>query len=168
MNITALQNLYQQYSFLEPSEAGREGEAVTGAITQWLSAKGEIEALIKRTYELPAKWYFIVAKPFDRAYEKDPSWYLTKGIESIRRKVGKCHVAFLTREVNAAKVHVNALICKDELSIVDGQNTNKYKLHVSELSDISERRRVLDYISKEATTRTFIKYLDYVLSASQR
>ncbi len=156
-----IQKLYQNYSFIETHE-GVGGEAVAGAITQWLTHRAHLYSTIKRTYENPAKWYFIVAKPFNKPYEKDPSWYLTKGLDAIRKKCGKTQFALFTRETDAAKVHINGLIVSDSLPFSDGYNTNKYKISVSALSGIDDRRRILDYITKESLDRTFIKYLDYL------
>lgn len=162
-----IQDLYQEYAFINPSGAAERPEEIpeefTGAATQWDIHQSAMYTVIGRTYDNPKKWYFVVAKPFNDAYAKHFAWYEHKGLDAIKKKIGKADVIIGTKEIKAAKVHVNFLVCCDSLPFEDGCNTRKYKLAVYELAHIGDRERVLAYILKESEDRTFVQYSDYVL-----
>lgn len=139
-----------------PSEAGKCTGGELGAITKWPP--------LQRTYE-NSKWYFIVFKPYNKPYLKDPEWYQHKAVDKARdwcRK--KCHDYYVTREILATKTHSNALVVSslDLLEKYHGKSCyNKYKMHVSELPNMGDRMRVLDYITKESKDRPYKLYADY-------
>lgn len=156
-----IQSKFTEYAFIdEASEAVSEGKAVAGALTY----RQQMLALISRTYEKPFQWYFIVAKPYNRSYEKDTDWYQSKGINCVRRhlsKISECLI--ITRELLAEKTHINLIVCSS-LPMLDRHESdlcNKYKLHVQQLCTQNDRYNVLDYITKEANKRPYIKYQDY-------
>lgn len=116
-----------------------------------------------RTYE-GQQCYFMVFKPFNKTYLKDPDWYRIKGLDAIRKSINP-NAYFITREIKATKVHIN-MLCYDtrDLSKLDGRNRlNKYRVHVTQLKDKGDRERVLNYITKEAREREYIKYSDYLI-----
>lgn len=157
-----MHELYQDYAFIDPpvvpSGAGSvPATGLAGAMTY-----------INRTYE-EGKWYFIVFKPFDRAYEKNPIWYLTRGLEKCSNYILNPQFAMYTREKQAKKVHINGLLCsRIDLSSVQGKNyCNKYKIHIDELETLGDRRRVLEYICKEESTdNTWSPFIDYRMKLS--
>lgn len=156
---------YKNYAFIyDPiidcsSEAGGEGEAGAGAMTYM----HDMNDIINRSYEEPFKWYFIVYKPYDRAYEKQPDWFQARGIDRVRKSL-KSPAYILTRELLATKTHINVLMASCDPPLDNTDLCNKYKLHVSELPTLGDRQRVLHYITKENTSRPFVKYQDYILS----
>lgn len=153
-----IQHLYQEYAFLpEPSEAEGWSETEPGAYSIMAN-------IIARTYESPYKWYMVVFKPFNKPYALDPDWYAFKGLSKCRDMFKKPQAVVLTREVNAEKIHVNAIVCTDQalLHRHDRAYCNKYKIYVVELPQQRDRQNALSYISKEAKTRTFKKYMDYI------
>lgn len=159
--IDELQHLYTAHAFLEEDVGCSEAE--TGATTLWGN-------LLTRTYESPFKWYFVVFKPFNRAYERDPAYFKHKGLSKCRDLFKRPEAILLTKETQATKVHVNALVCtsQDLLSKHQSAYCNKYKLHVSKLEQPTDRHRVLDYITKESLSRTFELYRDYIYYIPQR
>lgn len=164
-----IQQDYQEYAFLEPSEARDVAEGEVEATTNtdpiyqnWLIKRNYMNDIVNRTYEV-GKWYFVVAKPFDNTYNSSIEWYRHKGLDAIRKKLGKCNAYIGTKEVNSQKVHVNYVVNTVELPFVHGCNTHKYKLYVSELKTLGDRTRCLDYILKESNTRTFEEYSDYIV-----
>lgn len=173
-----IQELFSEYAFKDIGPCGTEAQAnaEAGAITngpfkepieqsqQWLEDRAVIYDLIKRSYEEPIKWYLVVAKPFDRTYKKDPHWYEVKGLDALRKKLGKSCAYVGTREICATKVHVNFVVASPQLKVEDGTNTHKYKLSVQQLKSPCDRLRALDYICKESLSRPFKRYLDYLFS----
>lgn len=151
-------NYWQTNRFIdeEACEAPGCSEAETKVIVKWEH--------IERSYE-GQKWYFIVFSPFNKPYIKDPEWFEHKAIDSARKWINKKATAYyITREIDATKIHSNILCVSphDLLKKYHGKQCyNKYKMHVSELKDMGDRRRVLDYITKEQDKRTFKLYLDY-------
>ncbi len=116
-----------------------------------------------RTYE-GQQCYFLVFKPFNKSYLKDPDWYRIKGIDAIRKSINSS-AYFITREIKAAKVHIN-MLCYDtrDLSKLDGKNRlNRYRVFSTKINSKTERDKVLNYITKESTDRQFTKYLDYLI-----
>lgn len=167
MNMDQLQELYKTHAFLESSEAEGAGEAGAGAhqsparLMEYKKSKYIMERLTDRTYEKPFSWYFVVFKPFDKTYEEHYDWYQHKGLDACRKVFKDYSVLILTKEKNAAKTHVNALVCTSSPP-KDGKNTHKYKLSVHELANIGDRRATLSYILKESRTRPFEQYADYI------
>lgn len=160
--IKQLREMYKEYAFIEDqAEPGGAGKAEAGATHKWLQ---NASTFVNRTYENPVKWYFIVWKPYDRAYEKDPDWFAVKGINSCRRKLIKPECFILTREILATKIHINGLVATDRpmMSFHEKDHCNRYKMSVYPLLTLADRQRVLDYVSKESKKRTFTQYLDYV------
>lgn len=164
-NIHQLQELYSKYAFIssdgtaEAKPSAAEGESE--AILKWYYHMEHMRNLIKRTYEVPYKWYYIVFKPFNKTYSKDPAWYQYKSMDYCRKFFRLPRVLIQVKEEIAAKTHVHALVCTDQ-KMIDGYNMTKYKLSVSELSDIGDRIRTLDYLIKESLNRQFIIYKDYI------
>lgn len=150
---------YQQYAFLpDPAIRGTQVNTVVDA-----SLIGYQQ--VARSYD--EKWYFVVFKPFDRSYLKDPHWYQVKGLERCRKSLRQPLKAYvMTREIDANKTHINALVCSgfDYMSIDGSVLANKYKLHVQLLPSPADRHNVLRYIQKESAKRSFVKYLDYITS----
>lgn len=156
---------YQEYAFINNSVNGkgedRATEGVVEAITQW---EHLMEAIIRRSYERPIQWYYIVFKPYNAPYGRDPDFFKVKGLDKCRKILRAPQAYILTRETDAEKVHVNMLVAtsQDLLSLHDQSYCSKYKLSVQSLRTLGDRRRVLTYLLKESKTRTFIKYLDYI------
>lgn len=133
----------------------RRSEAEAEDITKWEH--------IYRTYE-DCRWYYIVFAPYDKSYKADTEWFNNYAVDKARKWAhtkGECF--YVTKEVEATKVHSNLLICsKNDLTRYHGKSAyNRYRLNVSELDTQGDRRRVLAYITKEATKRTFKLYQDY-------
>jgi len=153
-----LQNLYSEYAFLnEPHRT--EGEA-----KRRLEPYHQIGQFVERTYEDPLKWYFVVFKPFDRAYERDPHYFMYKGLSKCRDAFKRPEAILLTKEQQSNKVHINALVCtrQEVQTLHDKSYCNKYKIYVDSCDTLAERLRVRSYIMKESKNRTFEKYLDYI------
>lgn len=115
-----------------------------------------------RTYE-DHKCFFIVFKPYNKAYADDKEWFEFKGMDRIRKSINEQHY-FITREVDSAKIHINMVVYsqKDLVSLLhEKSRLNKYFMSCSELKTKGDRERVVNYITKESTTRQFRKYLDY-------
>lgn len=151
---------YQEYAFIDedhPPEGGANAEP--GAIAYW---EHDMERIINRSYEGPCKWYLVVFKPFNKSYAKWGDWYTYKGLDSCRKYFKRPRAYILTREIKAEKVHINALVCTERPPVHQAVYNNKYKLHVSELSQLGDRHRVLTYITKESRVRPFNLYLDYI------
>lgn len=140
-------------NILTPSEAGSGPKGLAEATT-----------IIHRTYEHPYKWYYVVFKPYNSSYEKDPDWYKVKGLGSCRRSFKTPKAIIMTREIVASKVHINVLVCTSSDVILRHEKdyNNKYKLHVSLLLTQADRQNVLTYLWKEALNREFVRYLDYI------
>lgn len=137
-------------------------EGVGSVTNSWNTLLGNKQ--VHRTYE-NAKWYFVVFNPFNKTYGKDPDWYKFKGIDKCRRRFKNYEFMILTREIDAAKVHINLLICsKQDLRPYDKSvYCNKYKLCVQRCDTLGDRLSVLVYMQKEAQKRTFKQYLDYII-----
>lgn len=160
-----IQEQYTEYAFIMQQNGESEArcsEAKIEASTKWLQP---MKAIIHRSYE-ETNWYLVVFKPYDKAYEKDKDWFAVKGLDSCRKLFKKPEAYILTREVNASKIHVNAIVAtKIDMSYKhDKTYCNRYKIHVSQLRHVSDRISALDYITKESKDRTFVKYLDYLHS----
>lgn len=150
-----IQELYKDYAFISSSEAQNRRCVVED--------EGEEFHLIRRSYEEPFKWYFVVFSPYDDPYNRNPDWFKVKGMDTCRLLFKKPQVNIMTREIlDCQKIHVNALVCTDQL-LQDGQNyRNKYRLFVKQLYTQHDRESVLAYIGKEKTLRKpYLKYLDW-------
>ncbi len=120
---------------------------------------------VERSYE-NCKWYYIVCKPFTKAYSIDPDWYQSKGIDEYRKYFTKmAKFMILTREIlKCAKTHHNILLVSDEpMDELDDKNIkNKCKLKVKQCNGYLDRKKVLEYMFKENIGRPFLRYVDYM------
>lgn len=117
--------------------------------------------IIQRSYERPLKWYFLTFKPFNSTYEKNIEFYSIGGFDHCRKKVGKVRTLIMTREINAAKIHIN-MICVSDRPLSDllhEKKTNRYFIYCQECTD---RQDTFKYIIKESKQRYFYKFKDYV------
>lgn len=155
---------YTEYAFMDPSEAGSANEVETGA--HQLMDYDNAKSVVSRTYESPVQWYFVVWKPFNRAYEKDPDFFRVKGLDKCRQMFKKPNAYVVTRETESTKVHINAVVATSQPLDAKHETSycNKYKVHVQRLSTLGDRLDVLSYITKENRDRSFTKYLDYLIS----
>lgn len=126
----------------------------------YIELKRELSHLVERSYERPYKWYFMVFKPFDKSYERDYDFYQsTASFDHIKKKLGAVSFYLFTREIFAAKTHVNVLVCsKRDLSSLHDKKTNKFWIFSK---PAKERRDVFEYIIKESKIRRFKPKLDY-------
>lgn len=157
--VTRIQKMYQSYAFLPEKQAEPvESKTEDRVSIQW-------ESIISRTYEKPFDWYLVVFSPINKAYTKDPDFFKVKGLDKCRMMFKKPQAYVMTREIhNCQKIHVNGLVCTDQ-DLMKRNTTiycNKYYVHVQRLPLPVDRDRVLTYITKEATKRTYLKYLDYL------
>lgn len=150
---------YKDYAFIDdPPITESEAKPELGALTL---LNHNMETIISRSYE-NSTWYYVVFKPFNKTYTKMLDWYTIKGLDSCRKYFKKPEVYILTREIDAEKIHINALVCTRTPPVDGSVYNNKYKLHVSELSTLGDRMRVLTYVTKEFYNRSFYQYLDYL------
>lgn len=109
--------------------------------------------LIRRSYEAPTRLYFLVFKPFNKNYNAKKDL-----MDHVRKKIGSGHKAVvITREINATKVHYNAMILTNKPDLVTtlhNKQTNIYKITCKECP-LADKYRVHDYITKESRTRYF-------------
>jgi len=129
-------------------------------LSNYLEVKRATGHLIQRSYELPDLWYLITFKPFSKNYERDLAWYKYKCFDHCRKKVGKVKVCVMTREINAAKIHVNMLVCSDRPleSLLHEKQTNKYFIYCQECISKYDS---YEYIIKESHQRVFKHNIDY-------
>lgn len=147
---------YSEYAFLSDNEQVEDAQSKMKC-----EDMTKMVQLIGRSYETPMNWYYVVFAPFDDPYNRDPDWFKVKGMDYCRLFFKKPMVSILTRETEANKVHINALVCTDQ-KYHSGQNyRNKYRLNVSVLATQGDRQRILTYITKESKKRPFTRYLDY-------
>jgi len=130
-------------------------------LSNYLAVKRATGHLIERSYELPYKWYLITFKPFNKNYERDLDFYKNKCFDHCRKKVGTVKAYVMTREVDAAKVHVNMLVCTDRLlePLLHEKQTNRYFIYCQECKN---RHDAYEYIIKESHTRMFYKHKDII------
>ena len=160
--INQVRAMYSEYAFIDdngtvrakPAQAKPKAEATT----KW-------DHIVERSYEEPVKWYLIVFKPYDKPYGRDPAFFIHRGLDKCRKLLKRPHAYVMTREIKAAKVHVNAIAAtsQDILRHHDQSYCSKYKIHVQLLHNLGDRRRALAYITKESNERTFEKYRDYLV-----
>lgn len=174
-----LQKDFEIYAFLEePSETpeakligaeGGDNDTIYTHINTLLELDLiDMKAIVDRTYEIP-KWYYIVFAPFNEAYRKDTSWYASKGLDKCRQKFNHPSAYILSRETQATKIHINALVATTEnLNRYHEKNyTSKYKMHVQELKSLADRLKVFEYMMKERHVREFHKYMDYLFFSTR-
>lgn len=148
--------------FIDGSTSERtEGVGIpeTEAITEWEP--------LQRSYE-NQKWYLVVFKPYNKPYEKDPQWFEYKAVDKATKWCKtKCSAYFVTREKDSTKVHGNA-VCVSSINLHEKYHEktayNKYKIYVTELPNLGDRIRALNYITKESNTRSYKLYLDYYMT----
>lgn len=159
-----MEHFYNQYAFIDGTAEAKPvaGEAEDEAIYKW---KLDMERVITRTYESPFQWYLVVFKPFNKPYLKDSAYFSIKGIDKCRKLFKRPLAYIFTRETEAKKVHINAIVLSDQdlNRLHDQSYCSKYKLHVQQLHNVGDRQRALAYITKEHSKRTFTKYLDYLV-----
>lgn len=117
-----------------------------------------------RTYE-DLKCYYVTFKPLKIPYAKDKEWFEFKGIDKCRKTLNEQHY-YITREINASKVHINMVVysSKDLVHMLhEKPRLNKYFMSCSLIEDKHGREKVVNYITKESKTRVFKKYLDYIV-----
>lgn len=124
----------------------------------------DVMPYLRRCYESPINCYYLVAVPLCAKYEKNKALYTNKCLDLVRKSFKDPEDYVLTREVNATKVHVNVLIWtkEDVVKRFHQKVVGKYGYHVQVVPHISDRIRVMEYMFKEAKTRNFYKYIDYV------
>lgn len=117
--------------------------------------------ICRRTYELPFKWYYLVFAPYNAPYAKDKEWYNTKGLDACRKKVTSCESFFLTKEIEASKVHINALcLSTKSLAELNGKGIlGKYRIYAEECYSAS---RTFHYMTKEFRYRNPVLFKDYL------
>lgn len=123
-------------------------------------------SLIKRTYEEPYHWYYIVFKPFNDSYNPIKYQNCLSIVSDYCRTLSD--VGILSREILSAKIHANALILTydKDISHLHGKNITKrglkYKLSVELVIGYTHRSNVLGYMFKEADIRDFSLYFDHM------
>lgn len=115
------------------------------------------------------RWYYFVFKPFTKTKVQDLNWYMTKGIDYCRCKISKYALVFLcTLEYESESPHINIIVYGNSKYLDTFMGTmksgtpkhcNKYAYYCAP-ADFSER--LLKYILKEAKTRFFYKFKDYL------
>lgn len=160
-----MQEQYQEYAFLEETSEASVGEAEAEANLKmvadiWKTNFSFFKTIMNRSYE-NRKWYLVVFKPFNHSYKMHYEWYQHKGLDACRKYFKDVDFLLLTKEEEAAKTHVNALVCT-KTPPVDGRSTRKYKLCVKPVPGLGDRLYVLNYICKESLIRTFELYRDYM------
>lgn len=157
MNLQELREHFNTYKFIDGTvdgEASQMSEA--NNIVLWPA--------VDRTYSDKHQWFFIVLAPYKIPYKKDPQWYNQYSVDKGRKWAApKCSAYYVTKEIDASMTHVNILCCSTQDLQKHHQKHcyNKYKIHVSSLSTLGDRQRVLSYINKEREKRTFKLYSDY-------
>lgn len=116
---------------------------------------------------IPRIW-FIVASPYNRNYNKKQRFYQRNCFDYLRKyfDLRLPQKYLMTKEVNAAKTHVNILIIdydsETDWFLYDNINTPNYRYSVQEVDDRQNSERVLAYMIKESHERRFSKYSDFV------
>jgi len=118
--------------------------------------------------------FYIVCKPYNSNYAANPKLFQKGCFDYLRKYFGftKNHLYFMTKEVNAAKTHVNILYVQNNLNdetdmfYYENSKTKNYKYSVQEVSSQLDAVRVLTYMIKESHVRRFNLYSDYISSPS--
>jgi len=130
----------------------------------------------RKARDLHRKWY-IVCKPYDLNYKANPKLFQKNCFDYLRKYFGftKDSIYFMTKEVNAAKTHVNIFYIQTEdetdmhqydMSENDDHKTKNYFYCVQEANSLLDVCFILDYIIKESWYRKFNLYSDYICSPS--
>lgn len=138
-----------------PLKPEREALAVTWSLSP-------LRQNLRDSYNQESKWYCLTFKPFNKAYDKDSDWFSNSALQAVRKKLPR-GIQILTREVEATKVHINALISTDMDMVTKFHNKtilNKFKCWCIESTD---KQGWFDYIFKESRNRQFIKLKDYYI-----
>lgn len=122
--------------------------------------------LIKRTYEYPIRWYYLVFKPFNSSYDEELYSRPLGPCSDYLRSIG-CDLQILSREIIAPKIHVNAIVTSiTDLTELSGKNITKrglgFKLNVQHLPTLGDRQGVFSYMFKEAEKRPFVLFVDHL------
>ncbi len=162
---------YKQHAFLPdtgyiPSKLFALANDEVGETNVELSATNIWTNIVRRTYEKPNNWYFVVFCPLDKPYDKDPDFFKVKGLDKCRSFFKKPQAYIMTREIlDCEKIHVIALVCTTQDLMLHNKKIycNKYYVDVQLCPLPADRDRVLTYITKEKTKRSpYLKYLDYL------
>lgn len=115
-------------------------------------------------YSENSSWYFLTFKPYNDQYNKNKAWYEFKGIDYVRKLLPKGKY-LITRETESTKIHINVLISTEtDLKTWHDKAGRKYKIWCNRLADqVHDCVTIYDYITKESQTRTFNKFLDYIV-----
>lgn len=128
--------------------------------------------LVKRTYEYPIRWYYLVFKPFNSSYDEVMYSRPLGPISDYLRSRG-CDLQILSREIVAPKIHVNALVTSlTDLTELNGKNITKrglgFKLHVQHVPTLADRLEVFSYMFKEAEKRPFLLFVDHLCKSHSK
>lgn len=172
-SLNRLQEIYSDYAFVPlDGDGGEDGVEANNICSIYKNPDmvQKMESIINSKYDENLMWFYIVFKPYNRAYIKDQEWFKTKGLDQCRKLVKKPEAYVLVREVASAKIHVNMIVCSDQsLMPKDGKSyCSKYKMHVSRLRALSDRQAVLNYVIKENMKRSFAQYSDYLTFRRQK
>lgn len=107
--------------------------------------------IVERSYEQPVLLTFLTFKPFNSTYKRS-----FDAMDHVRKKIGSGHEAIIiTREINATKVHYNAMVFSTkDLTCLHDKQTNYFKIFSKEVP-MADKYKVHRYITKEATVRFF-------------
>lgn len=129
--------------------------------------------IMERVYPMlypfpPGNWYQLTYAPMNKYYDTNVDYFKTKRfIDTVRRRHTDSNVLILSREIDAAKYHINVL-CHvpkgtDYVKMFHNETWDrKCNIHC-QLVRPNEQDAVARYIFKEARARPFIEYLDYYL-----
>lgn len=124
----------------------------------WLSAQ-------KFTDEL--RWFYIVAKPYDKFYVAKAKLYQKDCMNYIRKKYPFSSY-FMTKETEATKTHVNILCSSlEDLNLLDGAKARfYYTVQEIDLCGNFDNNliNILRYMIKESKTRQFNRHSDFIHS----
>jgi len=117
------------------------------------------------------RWFYIVAKPYDKHYVAKAKLYQKDCMDYIRKKLIKKYNIlsyFMTKETEATKTHVNILCTSTEdLSLLDGAQARFYYT-VQEIDTCDHMDKnlinILIYCIKESKTRKFSRHSDFIHS----
>jgi DNA polymerase III epsilon subunit-like protein len=113
------------------------------------------------------QWYLIVFYPCDKAYETDPNWFNTKGIDACRKKLTDCESYFITKKINGTTIYISALVLANQpLDNFSGKIFyHKYHIHSTQCT---YPITILKYITKEFEFKIPILFTDYVYKINSR
>lgn len=107
--------------------------------------------IIMRSFEPPMELFMFQFKPFNKTYKPHYDF-----MDQLRKKIGKHEVVIITREINAAKVHYNALVISKTLKAekFHDKQTNNHKIYCVKCP-MADKYKVHNYITKESKVRYF-------------